>query len=117
MATVATQSPVNLLNTSQANAVTSEQSDQFIDGVIKSLEEDKGDFAENVIKVGKWAIQVDEAFAKVTHGLANVDERFRNDFPQLTTFLAQWKGYNQASPINLLCRFQRNTVIPHFLSC
>ncbi|KAJ2924985.1 hypothetical protein H1R20_g12093, partial [Candolleomyces eurysporus] len=86
---------LKVLDRYKTEGVTRAESDDFIKGAINELDNDTGKFAEDIGQVSTWAIQVDEAFDRVTRGLTNLVTEFGSDFPPLNDFLGEWKGYNQ----------------------
>lgn len=97
MATTATQSYVDaqkVLEGYRTSGVSQAESDKFVQGAIDALEEDKGTFAENVAQVATWAVQIDEAFDRVTRGLTALTAEFSGTFPKLVEFRDEWKDYN-----------------------
>ncbi|KAJ2925546.1 hypothetical protein H1R20_g11545, partial [Candolleomyces eurysporus] len=63
---------LKVLDRYKTEGVTRAESDDFIKGAIKELDNDTGKLSDNVGEVGVWAIQVDEAFDRVTRGLTNL---------------------------------------------
>ncbi|RXW18085.1 hypothetical protein EST38_g7781 [Candolleomyces aberdarensis] len=92
-----------VLDRYKTEGVTRAESDEFIKGAIKELDNDTGKLSDNVGQVGVWAIEVDEAFDRVTRGLTNLVASYGSDFPPLNDFLSEWKGYNQASCLTAVC--------------
>jgi len=80
-------------------AVSQSDSDEFIQAAIEALDQDsnqgKSKFAENVYQVADWALEVDKGFSDVTYGLADMTKQHGTTFPDLSTFLNKWRGYNQ----------------------
>ncbi|KAF6748031.1 hypothetical protein DFP72DRAFT_1146861 [Ephemerocybe angulata] len=98
MATAATQSYFDaqkVLQSYQTQGVGQAESDQFVQGAIDQLQNDKGSFADNVNQVATWAIEVDEAFDRVKRGLYALVNDFGKDFPPLAGYYAEWTIYNQ----------------------
>ncbi|KAJ2924796.1 hypothetical protein H1R20_g12277, partial [Candolleomyces eurysporus] len=92
---------LKVLERYKTEGVTREESDEFLQAAIDELDNDSDNkYAENVAQVGKWAIQVDEAFNRVTRGLSDLVGKFGSDFPPLNDYLNEWKGYDQASRLS-----------------
>ena len=102
MAAAATQSYLDaqkVLESYKTSGVSASDSDAAIEDALNQLSRDRGGFANNVKEVGKWAIQIDEAFDRVTRGLSKLTEDFEGDFPQLAVYLGEWRGYNTVGDI------------------
>lgn len=97
MSTAATQSYIDaqkVLQGYKTQGVDQGESDKYVQGAIKALQDDPAQFSNNVAEVATWAVQVDEAFNNVTKGLTNLATEFTGQFPQLNGYLGEWKGYN-----------------------
>ncbi|KAF6748032.1 hypothetical protein DFP72DRAFT_583515 [Ephemerocybe angulata] len=95
MATAATQSYLDVQKVLGQITPGTQADSGYISGVITELNKDKGGFANNVGQVGTWAVQVDEAFDRVTRGLHALVSSFGSQFPPLAGYYSEWSKYNQ----------------------
>ena len=96
MAAVETPSfvdPQNILDTwAASDGPTEEEKLAFANDALKELNSGK-DFAENVKNAGVLANEIDDAFYKVTRDFEKIVEEHKKEFPKLSQFYDQWKGY------------------------
>ena len=80
----------------QWRGLNDDEATQFVNDAIEILSDSAmvAEFEKNVGDVGKWANEVDEAFDRVTRTFVDVVRDYGNDFPALSGFLTEWRGYN-----------------------
>ncbi|CCM02035.1 uncharacterized protein FIBRA_04111 [Fibroporia radiculosa] len=99
MATVATLSVVDAQKVIDTWAATGGPTEQekikCANAALNELDDDDQvkKFQDNVKQVGVWANQLDTAFDHVTRGFENMVEKHGEDFPDISAYLHEWKGY------------------------
>ena len=73
---------------------TDEERIHFLQGAVKKLKEgNQQEFQENVKQVGVWANQVDKSFNNTTRGFEEMVALYGREFPDLASFLNEWRTY------------------------
>ncbi|CCM02048.1 uncharacterized protein FIBRA_04124 [Fibroporia radiculosa] len=99
MAAVATLSFVEAQKVLDTWAVTGgpteQEQIQYANAALKELdnEDQVKKFQDNVKQVGVWANQLDTAFDHVTRGFEDMVAKYGKDFPDISAYLNEWKGY------------------------
>ena len=86
-----------ILDTWATSRASDDEAIKFANAALKKLEnpDDVTQFARNVEQAGIWANEVDAAFDRVTRGFVDMTEKYGSSFPDLYTFLDQWKAYEK----------------------
>ena len=100
MAAVATISLVDaqkILDTWANSRASDDEAIEFANAALKQLEnpDDVSEFARNVEQAGIWANEVDAAFDRVTRGFVDMTDKYGSSFPDLRTFLEQWRAFEK----------------------
>ena len=100
MAAVATISLVDaqkILDTWANSRASDDEAIKFANAALEQLAnpDDVAQFARNVELAGIWANEVDAAFDRVTRGFADMTDKYGSSFPDLHTFLGQWRAYEK----------------------
>ena len=100
MATVATISLVDaqkILDTWANSRASDDEVIKFANAALEQLDNSDNvtQFARNVEQAGIWANEVDAAFDRVTRGFADMTNKYWTSFPDLFTFLGQWRAFEQ----------------------
>ncbi|CCM00800.1 uncharacterized protein FIBRA_02842 [Fibroporia radiculosa] len=99
MAAVATLSRVDIQKVVDTGAATGGPTDdekaKFTSDALGELRKDDQVkiFEDNVKQVGVWANQVDAAFDNVTRGFESMNTKYGQQFPEISAYLNEWKGY------------------------
>ena len=73
-----------------------DEATQFVNDAIALLNDSAmvAEYEKNVGEVGTWANEVDTAFDRVTRAFVQIVDDYDKDFPALSGFLSEWRGYN-----------------------
>src|SRR5271156_3200495 len=78
-----------------STASTQEESIEYAKGAIEVLQDDEQvrKFEEDVEKVSVSAIQIDQAFDRVSRGFKDMVDNHGSDFPGIARYKGEWDGY------------------------
>jgi hypothetical protein len=72
---------------------TEEEQIKYAEDALVVVKDEKHTLVDNVKEVGVWANQVDVAFDNVTRGFEEMVVKYGHDFPEISDYLTEWKGY------------------------
>ena len=81
--------------------LTSEEKKEFAKAAIEALQnpENLAQFEKDIENIGTTAVQIDQAFDRVSRGFKDMVDNHSSDFPEVIGFKKEWDSYKGVSTI------------------
>lgn len=86
---------------SGAIVLTDEEKKEFTKGAIEALNDPSNlaQFENDIENIGTTAVQIDQAFDRVSRGFKDMVDNHGSDFPEVAGYRSEWDGYKKVGAI------------------